>query len=72
MNLLYSPRSYDQSIWLLTEPHGERGVKISEQNLCLVNSIQAGEGGGGGGGVYRFLPGCAETVCSRLMKLSDF
>ena len=21
---------------------------------------------------YRFLPGCARTVCSRLLKLSDF
>ena len=38
-----------------------------------LNSIQALGGGGGRGGIVPTgFPCCAKTVCSRLMKLSDF
>ena len=39
-------------------------------NIRQVNPVQVGVGGGEG--LYRFLPCCAKTVCSRLMKLCDF
>ena len=37
---------------------------------AVINPIQAG--GGHNVPPCRFLPCCAKTVCSRLMKLSDF
>ena len=39
---------------------------------CLINLIQAGGGAQCAPLPYRFLPCCAQTVCNRLMKLSDF
>ena len=49
-------------------------VSLYELAPCF-NPIKVTGGGGGGGQCapsYRFLPDCAKTACSRLMKLSDF
>ena len=55
--------------------HIKQAIELqSGADAWVVNPIQPGGVGVGVGGTktYRIFPCCAETACSRLMKLSDF
>ena len=64
MSLFAKPNDIHQSDFL-SLPHDKFKKKTYEYALTLLRL-------GGCAPPYRFFPCCAETACSRLMKLSDF